>query len=177
MARNINRELRIQITLPVEADLRADYDLFQRVFLSEVYPHLGNKQLLWLIDEFDVVVPTTASGADVVDTLLGFFRTLIAEESSNLGFVFVVGKRLSLLGEGYQRLFKAAYTQPVGRLEKSETLSLLSELGAQGGIAYTDEALEEIWALTNGHPYLTQLLGSEIFNHLQKHDRLVKAIR
>jgi hypothetical protein len=171
LAGTINRELGLQLAIPTETDLRVDYNLFHRVFLPEVYPHLGQKQLLWLIDEFDVVVPTTVSGAEVADTLLGFFRTLIAEEPSKLAFIFVIGKRLSLLGEGYQRLFKAAHAQPVGRLDRSETIDLLCELGTEGGIAYSDEALVEIWALTNGHPYLVQLLGSEIFNHLHKHNR------
>lgn len=170
LASAISDQLNLSVPLPDEASLAADYHQFQRVFLSEVYQSLGDKRLLILFDEFDVVVPADIADAYPADTLLGYLQYLIEEDHQRLVLVFAVGQRLDLLAEGYRRLFKGARTEPVGRLGKEDAYALLTELGGRGGISYTHEALDEIWALTNGHPYLTQLMGSEVFEHLQNQE-------
>jgi tetratricopeptide (TPR) repeat protein len=168
LAQTISDELNLSVPLPDEVSLVADYHQFRRAFLPEIYRHLDDKRLLILFDEFDVVVPPDVADRFPADTLLGYLQIQIEEDQQHLAFVFVVGQRLDLLAEGYRRLFRGARTEPVGRLGQKDTYELLTELGQQGGISYTDDALAEIWALTNGHPYLAQLLGSEIFDRLQK---------
>jgi tetratricopeptide (TPR) repeat protein/GTPase SAR1 family protein len=168
LAQTIVMELKLTIAWPSEADLAVNHSQFQRVFLPEVYRHLGHKRLLFLFDEFDVVVPPDVDDFVSIQTLLGHvLQTLIENEPKKLAFVFVVGRRLDLLAEGYQRLFKGTVAKPVGRLGQKETDALLTELGKQGGIHYTSKALAEIWALTDGHPYLTQLIGLVIFERLR----------
>ncbi len=167
LAKEIVNELDADIPVPEQAGLEANYHQFERAFLPAIYPHLGHKQILFLFDEFDAAVPPDASPSSPTDTLLGYLRPLIAKEQQRLAFIFVVGQQLDLLTEGYQRLFKGGQAEPVGRLGQQDTYQLLTKLGRQGAIEYTDEALTEIWTLTNGHPYLTQLLGSEIFIRLQ----------
>jgi hypothetical protein len=171
LAQAIREQLNLSLPVPDEASLTAEYHQFQQAFLSQVYRQLGDRRLLILFDEFDVVVPADVADSYPADTLLGYLQLLIEEDHQHLALVFAVGKRLGLLAEGYQRLFRGACTEAVGRLEKEDTYALLSELGQQGGISYTNEALDGIWALTNGHPYLAQLLGSEIFEHLHKQER------
>jgi branched-chain amino acid transport system substrate-binding protein len=141
---------------------------FQRIFLPQVYDRLGHKRLLFLVDEFDVVVPPDKDSPASSDTLLDYLLTLIAKEQKRLVFVFVVGQRLDLLPEGQLRYFKDAHAVPVKRIKREEARSLLIELGQQGGINYTDDALKRILDLTNAHPYLTQLIGSEIFFYLEE---------
>lgn len=168
LARMILDELMLDLPIPTEEKLAATPRQFQRTFLPQIYSHLNHKRILILFDEFDVAVPATLASAASADTVLGYLRTLITEEQAPLAFVFVVGQRLELLGEGYRRLFKGAHAQRVGRLKQTETSNLLTELGQQVQITYADNALAEVWALTNGHPYLTQLIGFEVFEQLQK---------
>lgn len=159
--------LKLDIRLPQEARLANDYGQFKREILPEIYQHLPDKRLLILLDEFDVAVPVDIADRFPADTVLGYLQTLIEEDQRRLAFVFVVGQRLDLLAEGYRRLFRGARTEPVGRLDQGDTIKLLTELGQQGYIGYSSEALQTIWDLTNGHPYLTQLIGFEIFERLQ----------
>ncbi len=162
IAQNIAGELNLDIACPTEADLTEKPDRFRRIFLNEVYRHLDHKRLLFLFDEFDVVVPPDVRTS--TETLFGrLLQTLIDEEKERLAFVFVVGQRLDLLSQDYQRLFKEVQAEPVQRLSRKETDALLTELGQQAGIQYDAAALDEIWDLTRGHPYFTQLIGSEIF--------------
>ncbi len=167
LARTISDKLELSLPLPTEADLAEDYNRFQHDFLRGLFRQHDQIRILLLIDEFDDVVPPSIAGPASAATLLGYFRTLVEEDREHLAFAFVVGHRLDLLSEGHRRIFKAAQTLPVGRLGQNDTYELLTSLGQKGQIDYSDEALAETWALTNGHPYLTQLLGFEIFNRLR----------
>ncbi|NIP27117.1 MAG: hypothetical protein GWO38_25695, partial [Phycisphaerae bacterium] len=160
--------LKLSLLLPDEASLAADYNQFRRKVLPEIQRHLEDKKLLILFDEFDVAVPADIADYFPADTLLGFLQMLIEEPQQPLAFVFVVGQRLDLLAEGYRRLFRSARAEPVGRLDQEDTYELLTDLGQLGQISYTNEALGKIWDLTNGHPLLTQLIGSEVFDRLQR---------
>ena len=163
LAKTVAQQLSLDISVSDEANLARDEQQFQRIFLPQIYPHLKNKRLLFLLDEFDEVLPTGATD------LPGYFLALIEEEKEHTAFIFVIGQRLELLvDEGLVRLFKGARSQQVGRFGKEDTRNLLTELGKQGNIRYRDEALDEIWALANGHPYITQVIGSEIFERLRR---------
>jgi Tfp pilus assembly protein PilF len=166
LAETIRDEIDPDFSLLPELDLTADYTLFHRAFLREVYSHLDGRRILFLIDEFDVVVPPVEAVASPAQVLLSYLDTLIQEEKEHLAFVFVISKRLELLPEGHQRLARRAHFRQVVRLRQNETRRLLTELGAKVGLSYSQEALEAIWGLTSGHPFLTQSLGSEIFAHL-----------
>jgi hypothetical protein len=50
----------------------------------------------------------------------------------------------------------------LGLLNKSDTANLITEI-ANGVIEYKPETIEEIWELTGGHPYYTQLLCFSLF--------------
>ena len=163
LAKTVAQQLSLDISLSDETNLARDEHQFQRIFLPQIYPHLENKRLLFLLDEFDEVLPMGATD------LPGYFLALIEEEKEHTAFIFVIGQRLELLVDnGLVRLFKGARTQHVGRFGKDDTRNLLTDLGKQGNISYRDEALDEIWALANGHPYITQVIGSEIFERLRR---------
>jgi tetratricopeptide (TPR) repeat protein/Tfp pilus assembly protein PilF len=171
LALTISEELDLVVSPPDEVSLVGDYAQFQRTFLPEIYRQLGNKRLLILLDEFDVVMPPDTGDPSLADFLPNYLRRLIEEEQSSLAVIFVIGRRRDAVPQAYQRLFATARTEPVGRLKQSETFDLLTQVGRQGDISYDDDTLSEIWALTNGQPYLTQLIGSEIFDRLQGYGR------
>jgi len=170
LALTIGDELNLSISPLVETSLANDYLQFQRVLLPEIYHQIDHKRLLILLDEFDVVIPSDMADPSLTDLLPGYFRHLLEEEQSSLAIIFVIGRRLDSVPQAYQPLFGIARTQHVGRLKQSETFDLLIQVGQHGDIRYEEDALNEIWALTDGHPYLTQLIGSEIFDHLKRRE-------
>lgn len=167
LAETIAHKLDLAALPSDEATLAKDHSKFRREILPQVYHHIGDKRLLILFDEFDVAVPADLADRFPAGTFLGYLQTLLEEDRQRLAFIFVVHQRVNLLAEGYRRLFRSARSEPIGRLGQAETCDLLTELGQKGQIRYTDGALETIWNLTSGHPYLTQLIGSEIFERLQ----------
>ena len=164
LAEMIVAELNLDIARPTATDLSEAPHRFRRVFLPEVYQHLGHKRLLFLFDEFDEVVPSTEHTS--TETIIDYLQTLIDGERKRLAFVFVVGQRLDLLSKNCQRLFKGVQAEPVHRFGRAEADALLTESGRRADICYDAATLDEIWDLTNGHPYFTQLIGSQIFERL-----------
>lgn len=156
--------------VPTETDLANNPDLFHKKFLPDIFRHLDQRRLLILFDEADVETDFDPSGSVTDGDFLVYLRSLIAKDYEQIGFIFVVSQ-LYLLNEGYRRLFKGATAKPVGRMTQEETKNLLSDLAQQGQMSYTDEALLESWSLTNGHPYITQLIGYETFERLRKQGR------
>ena len=171
LAEKIILDLELDISIPDEDTFSSNYNHFRRQVLAGVYDHIGEKQLLILMDEFDEAVPEDIAERLPGDSFIGYLQNLMDDGSQQLSFIFVVGQRLDLLAEGYRRLFRSTRTQPVGRLEKNDAYELLVDLGKIGQITYSDESLARIWDLTNGHPYLNQLLGYEIFERLQQEGR------
>jgi hypothetical protein len=182
LAQTIADELSLNLDADQPDEAFADNRYFRQEFLPQIYSELAGKRLLFLFDEFDVVVPEEKTGEDSQDkSFIGYIQTLISQEKEHLAFVFVVGQRLDLLvgkqGQGIDRLFKGSRSEPVQRLNETETFHLVQELGKRGHLEYRTEALDEIWALTNGHPYISQLLGAEIFDRLQKEARQIATLQ
>jgi tetratricopeptide (TPR) repeat protein len=152
---------------PPRDDFLCDDDYFHERFLPQVYQHLGPKRLLFMFDEFDVLEkPKEELAHDVA--VRAFFpylrRTLIYDKQ--LTFVFVVGRRLDELDELLQSTFKMAKTASISFLEEEEARQLIVE-PASDALEYKEEAVERIASITACYPYLTQLICSELFSHME----------
>jgi tetratricopeptide (TPR) repeat protein len=166
---DLSREIAGSLNLdaPPRADFLRDDDYFHESFLPQVYQSLGPKRLLFMIDEFevlDMLVDELAHDA----ALQAFFpylrRALMQDEQ--LAFVFVVGRRLDELDELLQSTFKMAKTASISFLEEAEAKKLV--VGPASGILeYDEEAVGRIISITSCHPYLTQLVCSEIFSYME----------
>jgi len=136
---------------------------FRESFLPGLTEPLQGRRLLLLFDEFDVLGDDQQSSEDASShTLFPFLNELIHHESQ-LVFLFVVGRRIEELTTRYLSIFKQAMYQRIGLLRSEEARELIA-LPAQGVLDYSDAALAAILALTAGHPYLTQLIGYEVYN-------------
>ncbi|MCB0197595.1 MAG: AAA family ATPase, partial [Anaerolineae bacterium] len=167
LARAIAGELKLP--KPSRSNFESDLDFFHTDFLPHVYEHLGNRRLLLLLDEFDVLSLKTDNAE--LDAL-PFVQTLnhiIQSDNKQVIFLFVIGRRLKELPSQQLQIFRGALTRQINLLDKEATLQLIRR-PAQGVLTYQDEAIEHIWALTGGHPYFTQLLCHEIFNQAQRRD-------
>ncbi|MCB0171334.1 MAG: hypothetical protein KDJ97_12350, partial [Anaerolineae bacterium] len=164
------RAIASQLKLPKPN--RPDFDepdAFRIDFLPQVTRQLGDKRLLLLLDEFDVL--SLEIGAMELDALpfVQALNPIIQSENKQVIFLFVIGRRLKELPSQQLQIFRGALSRQITLLEQGATLQLIRQ-PAHNILTYEDSAAERIWRLTGGHPYFTQLLCHEIFNQAQRRD-------
>lgn len=111
-----------------------------------------------LLDEFDILLD---DNSNQINLLINFLTSIINREEK-LFIILFLGRRKNSL-EFISYLFDGEVSrQELGLLNKSDTANLITEI-ANGVIEYKPETIEEIWELTGGHPYYTQLLCFSLF--------------
>lgn len=140
--------------------------VFQKEFLPQVYAALpdADQRLVLLFDEFDVLNQIQQDRLAETAATKQFFPTLRRwlREEPRLAFVFALGRNLDDLDSSdFLSTFKSSQTVSVSIFSREETIELIT---APDHLHYTPEAVEYIYALTNGHPYFTQLLCSLCFD-------------
>lgn len=158
-------ELDMDIAEPEAFDNDGRY--FQQQFLPELYRQLGSeRRAVLLFDEFDVLdvgdeerLPDTAAAR----AFFPYLRQLM--EAPQLGFVVVVGRRAEDLSIDIKATFKAARYKRVSVLAAEDAYALIRLAEQQGSLRFADGAVERIFALTAGHPYLTQLFCQTLWDN------------
>jgi ABC-type branched-subunit amino acid transport system substrate-binding protein len=145
---------------PNFAALEADKDIFGRDFLPSVYQAIGDRNLVFLLDEFDVL---DNQNNDIVNNGAGFFNYLKALTSNQerLFIIPVVGRHVDDL-TNLLSLFKDAPYKPISFLDDLSAERLIKN-PAHDILTYEEEAIQEIRKLSGGHPYFTQVICSCLF--------------
>ncbi|MCP2730521.1 ABC transporter substrate-binding protein [Limnofasciculus baicalensis] len=147
-----------KIRLPSVAELEAEPYIFSSQFLPKVYEALGEKNLVLLLDEFDLL------GIDYsVPVFEDFFPYLqsILELDNKLFIIPFVGRQ-SLDMPNLLSLVKGVPCQEIGLLDELSAKRLITK-PAEGVLNYETEAIKAILELSAGHPYFTQVIGFAIF--------------
>lgn len=144
---------------------------FQDQFLPQAYQALGRHQLLFLIDEFDVLGEAPATRKAAIESFFPYLQELILDEG-RVSFIFVVGRRLDELPSRIKATFKSAQFKHITVLNRADARRLIVE-PARGQLEYDTEAVETILDLAAGHPYFTQLIGYSIYDALLHNGRSV----
>ena len=121
-----------------------------------------------LLDEFDAI-----ESADTADTIAAFFPYLqaILYDQEPLHLVPIVGRQPDDMPR-LLHLFRQAPKERIGLLEPESARQLIRQpVRDIPEFNYTDEGIEAILALTNHHPYLTQVLCFSLFNRAKTHQR------
>jgi tetratricopeptide (TPR) repeat protein len=163
LAEQISYELKQQ-----EPDLGDDP---KKTFKENWLPALLNnlpkeKKLVLLFDEFDVLDnPETEQAGQA---FFPYLRKLLNIDPQRLNFVFVLGRNIDDMSNIASNLFKGATSKRVSLLNREDTVVLirLTESKSNQTLHWTDDAIEKIWQLTQGHPYLTQHLCSRIWHRI-----------
>ncbi len=163
--------------LPIPSPRWADFsdtDYFQSRFLPAVRRKLGDKRLVLLFDEFDMLSQEEASSSDTAaTTLFPYLQELVTDEPL-LAFVFVVGRRIDELPARFHAIFKRARFMRISVLKRENAIALITN-PVKGQLEYAPQALDAILDLTSGHPYFTQVVCHELFNYLHPPDRRLVA--
>ncbi len=145
------------ITWPPESSGVAESpEFFTQTFLPQARQALGERRLLFLLDEFEELEQRVASGL-LGGEVFGFLRHTVQHEPQ-LAWVFVGTNGLADLPPAHwSGLFSGAAHRRVGLLDPSNARRLIVE-PVQGFLDYDDLALDKILQLTGGHPYFLQVL-------------------
>lgn len=157
--RNLAIDLRDQlgekliVTLPTLDQLRQDPYRYVSDFLPRVYRAIGDRKLVLLLDEFDVLSNYTDEAAG--DHFFPFLQSII-RRTERLVIIPVVGRRLDEIPTLIS-LFRDAPSQEIGLLDERSARRLITK-PVSDWLTYSEEAIEAILELSAGHPYFTQLI-------------------
>ncbi|MBD2615551.1 ABC transporter substrate-binding protein [Nostoc punctiforme FACHB-252] len=147
------------ISLPSQEELENHLDIFSNNFLPRVYQILGDRNLVILLDEFDVI----SSDDNILNHGNNFFRYLqsLLDQQEKLFIIPVVGRTQHDL-QNLVDLFNTPPYQKVDLLDEITTKQLITK-PAQGMLEYEEDAIRAIFELSSGHPYFTQAICFNLF--------------
>lgn len=164
LARRIARVL--ELPTPEKSSFRWDGSFFQSDFLAEALAKLGQRRLVFLLDEFDALKNDHSLPREAYKTFFPYLEQLI-HDRPELAFVLAIGRHIDELPSRLGPIYKIAKFRSVSRLSTRDARRLVTE-PADGMLQYEDGVIDRILALTANHPYFTQLLCSVIFEHTQQ---------
>lgn len=154
----------LELPKPAVPDERGVW--FRRLFLPEFYKQFGEtRRLVFLFDEFDVLDQAAQANlppSAAANAFFEFLRRLMGEDPRP-AFVFVVGRRAEDMNIDFTATFKSSLVREVWTLDADSAEKLVRQAEANGSLQFTADAVQRVLALTNSHPYLTQLLCQRIW--------------
>ncbi|MEH1907899.1 MAG: ATP-binding protein [Nostoc sp.] len=151
----------VKLPAPTDADLlNLPYRTFER-YLKQVEANL-NGGLIIALDEFEKIEDLIEAKKIPID-FMGFLRGLV-QMSSKIAFAFAGLHTLEeMTADYFQPFFASVIPIHVGFQERAATRQILANPGNEDFLLdYIPEALDKIYALTHGQPYLVQLLGFQL---------------
>jgi hypothetical protein len=149
--------------------LRADDtnppEIFRR-FLKALQEHFPQRAILLLIDEYEILEAKISEGC-LSRNVLTFFAGLL--ETEQVSFVFTGSKKLELRDQMLWGgdLLQKAVSRKISFLTKDDTARLITQPLA-GKITFAPEVIAQIYALTAGQPFYTQLICQNLVYHLNE---------
>ncbi len=138
-------------------------DSFEREFLPYVLSQIPGKRLVLLFDEFDVM---DAGGNQAGSAFFPFLRDLMGLNPERLKFVFAIGRRPADLSNLTLSVFKQIRSSHVSLMSQDETAALLRLAEDNQTLKWPEGAMEKVYELSGGHPFLTQQLAYMIWENL-----------
>jgi hypothetical protein len=124
---------------------------------------LSGKSLVLLFDEFDVLNDTKAE--KIRDDFFNYLSKLLSIDTKRLNIVFAIGRNIDDFKVALV-LLKNMDNYHVSLLEKEEAEKLIRLSENNQSLFWSRKAIQKIWELTHGHPYLIQLICSAIWQQL-----------
>ena len=156
------------IKLPVITGLESDSQVFQvflNEFLPQVYQLIENKNIVFLLDEFDALLNN-----DHPELLRHFNKSLTKIISNdNKLFLILFIEQKSINNPKTKQIFKDVPAIEIGLLDENSTKDLIIK-PAENILEYEEGAIKEIFNLSAGHPYLIQAICFSIFGKAREND-------
>lgn len=151
-----------QLELPVPSLSRKQVEeQFKQDFLPTILAQLpANHSLVLLFDEFDVLDNPGEGQAGAA--FFPYLRSLLTF-NPRLQFVFVIGRRPEDLSSLTLSIFKGVKSEQISLLAKPDLVALVRLAEQNGSLQWHETAVSQVYAVTGGHPFLTQHLCQEVW--------------
>ncbi|NMF63500.1 AAA family ATPase [Brasilonema octagenarum] len=152
----------MQIPPPSNEDLLSLPQPTFRRYLTQVEAELGTQGLIIALDEFEKIEELMSAGKIPLD-FMGYLRGL-TQKSSKIAFVLAGLHTLEeMTADYFQPFYASVMTIKVGFMEAGATHQILANPSIEDfPLDYTPEALDKIYSLTHGQPYLVQLVAFQL---------------
>ncbi|MEM9542959.1 MAG: ATP-binding protein [Cyanobacteria bacterium P01_E01_bin.42] len=153
---------------PDEAFLIFPQRTFDR-YLREALKQLDGNVVIIALDEFEII-EELIEGGHLDAKFMGYLRGLI-QKDKRLAFALAGLHTLEEMTRDYfEPFFGSTYPIRVGYLNPSATRQILENPSEDFPLEYEPAAVDEIYRLTCGQPYLVQLIGFQLVRRFN--DRL-----
>ncbi|ACK73624.1 ATPase [Gloeothece citriformis PCC 7424] len=127
-------------------------------YLKTVIENLDKKGLIIALDEFETI-ETLIEAGQIPPEFMGYLRGLV-QMSPKLAFIFAGLHTLEeMTADYFHPFFSSVISIKVSFLTRASTRQILANPDEEFLLNYTPEALEKIYFLTHGQPFLVQLIG------------------
>ncbi len=159
LAKTIISSLGLALVGPSAGEIHRDgYGTFEN-FLAEVNHHLDGKNLVLLLDEFDVLHDSKQNSSD--ETFFDYLNVIV-KKNLGLFIIAVIGRNLDDLPK-FLALFKSSTHKTIELLDR-ESAETLIRRPAQGTLLYEQKAVQTILDYSAGHSLFTQAICHTIFS-------------
>ena len=147
-------------------NIQQDFQTFHREFLPQVYLNIGNKKIVLLWDEFDVL---TERDDDKETRIFLEYIVQLLKRDQRLFIIPVVGRHINRLVT-LVSFFKQAPYKEIALLDEYNAEKLITK-PTEGILTYQPEAIEAILNLSAGSPYFTQVICHIIYGQVRDNYR------
>ncbi len=140
-------------------------NVFRR-FLQEVKSRFPNRAPLLLVDEYENLEARVREG-NLSRHILTFFAGLL--ETDLVSFVFTGSRSLEVHDRAIwgEELFRKATSRKISFLTKDDTTRLITQ-PLQNKVDFAPEVVAQIYTLTAGQPFYTQMICQNLVYHLNE---------
>lgn len=123
-----------------------------------------NHKFVIILDEFDEIPSQLYKLTDIGDNFFHNIRSL--SSNNNIGFILVGGENMTTINQSTDKLNKFE-SFPVDYFDKGRFWKDFQDLvckPVEGIIEFTDNAILELYKMTEGNPFFTKLICGNIYN-------------
>jgi NYN domain len=166
----------IELPLPGAADFELDpaWTVFENALRG--LQNRAGRQILVCFDELQVLVERVANpGEPIGDSVLSWLREK-AQTESDLLFICTGSESFETTKKRYEegtRLWGNVTPYDVSFVDQKAMERIVTNPLEQDGVTWLPESLALLWDLTEGHPWVTQILGEQVATALNRERRRV----
>ena len=149
-------------------DGRNPYPVFLD-FLDEVMAAIGDRTLLILMDEYELMEGKVDEGK--LSPELFTFLAGLMDNKERLALIFTGSRRLEERDKKYWReLLRRSLFRKVGFLSEKDAFRLITD-PVEGRVVYGRGVIEEVCRLTAGQPFYTQVICQNLVDYMNEHEQ------
>ncbi|MFQ5709769.1 MAG: hypothetical protein ACE5HO_20125 [bacterium] len=144
------------------------YKVFDK-FLEDFSAAFSSKNVLFLIDEYELI-ESKISEASLSSHFITFLAGVL-ESERKISFIFTGSRRLDQRDNKFWHiLFGKSIYRKVSFLSERDTMRLITE-PVKSCVTYDKNVLADIYRLTSGQPFYTQVVCQNILDHLNEQQK------